>query len=191
MRALLCLAVVMVSSCASVPKLQPQAIDSAARNALMATHQNWRFEGRAAYTHQGKGGSAQITWLQKAELSDIKLTAPLGVGSARILLGPDSAQFFDSKGKLVVQGDPDTVFLQALKTPVPNRWFANGLRAFWPDNPDLTASALAGQVHIDLWHWRYLEWHAPPFSLPKLIEIKHGETRVRILIDVWQDLPNE
>jgi outer membrane biogenesis lipoprotein LolB len=190
LRALLCLAVAMLSSCASVPEPQQPVIDSASRSAQMATHQNWRFEGRVAYSHQGKGGSAQIVWLQKAEVSDIKISAPLTVGSARIVLTPDSAQFIDSKGKVVAEGDPDAVFLQVLQTPVPKRWFANGLRAFWPDNPELTGSALAGQVLIDQWQWRYLEWQNSPIFLPKQIEIKHDETRVRILIDSWQELPD-
>jgi outer membrane biogenesis lipoprotein LolB len=180
----------MLSSCASVPEPQQTVIDSASRSALMTTHQNWRFEGRVAYSHLGKGGSAQIIWLQKAEVSDIKISAPLAIGSARIVLTPDSAQFIDSKGKVVAEGDPDAVFLQVLQTPVPKRWFANGLRAFWPDNPELTASALAGQVLVDQWQWRYLEWQNSPIFLPKQIEIKHDETRVRILIDSWQELPD-
>jgi outer membrane biogenesis lipoprotein LolB len=180
----------MLSSCASVPSPQKQAVDLAARAELMVTHQNWRIQGRVAYSHLGKGGSAQINWLQNAEVSDIKLSGPLSIGTARIVLTPDSAKFFDSKGNVVAEGDPDVVFLQVLQTPVPKRWFANGLRAFWPDNPELTASALAGQVLIDQWQWRYLEWQISPILLPKQIEIKHDETRVRILIDSWQELPD-
>ncbi len=191
MRLLLCLVVAMLSSCASVPKPMQPVVDSASRSKLMMTHQNWRFEGRVAYKHQGKGGSAQIIWQQKAGISDIKITAPLAIGTARIVLTPDSAQFIDSKGKVVAEGDPDAVFLQVLQTSVPKRWFANGLRAFWPDNPDLTASALAGQVLIDQWQWRYLEWQNSPIFLPRHIEILHDETRVRILIDSWKELPDE
>ena len=157
------------------------------REAFLAAHPVWRIEGRVAYSHLGKGGSARMEWRQDGDLSDVRLTAPMAAGSARIRLSPDSAQIFAADGRLLAQGTPDSVFMQALQTPVPAAGLTAGLRAYWPDMPESTAAALAGSVTVDGWQWRYLEWQQAPVRLPRKIELTRGETRLRILIDAWQE----
>lgn len=191
MKALLCVSVLFLSACVSVPKPPAPVWDTAAREAVLASHPDWRFDGRVAYSHLGKGGSAQIVWQQNAERADIHLTAPLALGSVRIRLTPDSAQILDADGQLSLEGAPDDVFMRILNTPVPKSGFSAGLRAYWPEAPELTGAAMAGAVTVDGWQWRYLEWQESPVRLPKKIELRRGETRLRILIDAWQELADE
>ncbi len=183
--------VLLLSACASVPGPRTPALDAVAREAFLASRQDWRFEGRVAYSHLGKGGSARIVWQQDGDHADVRLTAPLAVGSVRIRLSPDSAQILAADGRLLAQGTPDSVLMQALQTPVPATGLPAGLRAFWPDMPQSTEAAMAGSVTVDGWRWQYLEWQQAPVRLPRKIELTRGETRLRILIDAWQELPGE
>ena len=191
MRVLLYAPVLLLSACASVPNPRTPAPDAAVRESFLSSHPDWRIEGRVAYSHLGKGGSARIVWQQDGEQADVRLTAPLAVGSVHIRLSPDSAQILDADGRLLAQGTPDSVFMQALHTPVPTSGLAAGLRAFWPDLPQLSEAAMTGSVAVDGWRWQYLEWQDAPVRLPRKIELTRGETRLRILIDVWQELPHD
>lgn len=127
-----------------------------------------------------------MEWQQDGDLSDVRLTAPMAAGSVHIRLSPDSAQILGADGRLLAQGTPDSVFMQAMQTPVPAAGLQAGLRAYWPDMPESTAAAMSGSVMIDGWQWRYLEWQEAPVRLPRKIELTRGETRLRILIDAWQ-----
>jgi outer membrane lipoprotein LolB len=183
--------VLLLSACASVPDPHTPAPDAAVREAFLASHPDWRIEGRVAYSHQGKGGSARLVWLQDGEQADVRLTAPLAAGSVHIRLSRDSAEIIDADGRLLAQGTPESVFMQVLQSPVPTNALPAGLRAFWPDLPPLTEAALTGSVTVDGWRWQYLEWQDAPVRLPRKIELTRAETRLRILIDVWQELPHD
>ena len=191
MRVFLCISMLMLSACASVPEPPTPVPDVTARAAFLASHPNWRIDGRVAYSHQGKGGSARMIWVQKTDHAEILLSAPLSMATVAIRLSADSAQIRDAEDKLLAEGTPSDVFMRILSSPVPDSGFAAGLRAYWPDVPESTRSALAGLVTIDGWQWRYLEWQDFPARLPKKIELTRGETRLRILIDDWQELPGE
>ena len=191
MRVLLYAPVLLLSACASVPNPRTPAPDAAVREAFLSSHPDWRIEGRVAYSHLGKGGSARIVWQQDGEQADVRLTAPLAVGSVHIRLSPDSAQILAVDGRLLAQGTPESVLMQALQTPVPAAGLPAGLRAFWPDMPESTEAAMAGSVTVDGWQRQYLEWQDAPVRLPKKIELTRGETRLRILIDSWQASPDE
>lgn len=191
MRTFLLACLLLLSACASVPASRMPAVDAAARSAFLASHPDWRMHGRVAYSHQGKGGSARIDWKQDAKQAEIRLSTPLALSAFSVRLTADWAQIRAADGKLLAEGAPGDIFMQVLNSPVPDSGFSAGLRAFWPDAPQLTESALAGDVVVDGWHWRYLEWHESPVRLPKHIELTRAETRLRILIDDWQELAGE
>lgn len=181
------LCAVLLSACASLP---PAAPDPAGRAAFLQAHPAWQLQGRVAYSHQGKGGSARIVWRQSGEAADILLSAPLASASMQIRLAAGSAQIVDGNGKVRLEGTPDSVFVQALGVSVPAADLPAGLRAFWPQSPQMTAAASAGALDLDGWHWRYLAWHDTPVRLPREIEVTRNGTRLRILIDAWEALPD-
>lgn len=182
---LLCAA--LLTACASLPPAVP---DPAGRAAFLQAHSAWQLQGRVAYSHQGKGGSARIVWRQNGEAADILLSAPLASASIRIRLAAGSAQITDGHGKVRFEGAPESVFGQALGVPVPASDLPAGLRAFWPRSTEMTAAAEAGALDFDGWHWRYLAWHDTPVRLPREIEVTRDGTRLRILIDAWETNPD-
>jgi len=78
-----------------------------------------------------------------------------------------------------------------LQVPAPLPPLPEGLRAFWPEKPEWNASASTGSVRIADWSWRYADWRDEPVRLPGMIIIERGQTRLRLVIDQWQELPRD
>jgi outer membrane lipoprotein LolB len=183
---LLCL---FLAGCVSVPRQTDDAIQDDERAQYLVEHANWTFNGRMAYAHEGKGGSAQIQWQQNGRVSDVHISAPLVMGSVRIRFDADNAQVFDASGRQLRSGKPEAILQELLQIPMPSSDLASGLRAFWPQSPEQSASAVLGVVEIADWSWRYADWRDEPVRLPGKIEIHRGQTRIRIVIDKWRELP--
>ncbi len=190
MRLLALLVLLLSAGCVSVPDRTDVARLEAARVQYLAEHPNWAFSGRMAYSHSGKGGSAQIQWQQNGGVSDVRISAPLAMGSVRIRFDTDNAQILDASGRELRSGQPEALLAEHLQIPVPTNELANGLRAFWPESPDQTASAAAGEVVIADWSWRYESWRDAPVRLPGKIEVERGQTRLRVMIDQWREIPD-
>ncbi len=178
-------------ACVSVPH-QPDVVNrDAVRAHYLAEHINWSFNGRIAYSHEGKGGSAQIQWQQNGAVSDVRISAPLAMGSVRIRFDTDSAQLFDANGRQLRVGKTDVMLRELLQMPMPSSNLASSLRAFWPESPEQNASAALGVVAIADWSWNYTSWRNEPVRLPGKIEIQRDQTRLRIIIDQWRELPDD
>jgi outer membrane lipoprotein LolB len=180
----------MLAGCVSVPSGPDVVRRELERTQYLAEHTNWTFSGRMAYSHEGKGGSAQMQWQQNGDVSDLRINAPLAMGSVRIRFDADTAQIFDASGRELRSGKPDVLLAELLQAPIPTGDLVSGLRAFWPESPEQTASAELGAVTLADWSWNYTNWRAEPVRLPGKIEIQRGQTRLRIIIDQWRDLPD-
>lgn len=180
----------MLAGCVSVPSGLNVGMREAERTQYLASHTHWSFSGRMAYSHEGKGGSAQIQWQQNGGVSDLRISAPLAMGSVRIRFDDVKAQLFDASGRELRSGKPDVLLAELLQAPIPTGDLVSGLRAFWPKSPEQTASAALGVITLADWSWNYTNWRDEPVRLPGKIEIQRGQTRLRIIIDQWRELPN-
>ncbi len=180
----------MLAGCVSVPINPDVGQRETERTQYLSAHTHWSFSGRMAYSHEGKGGSAQIQWQQNGGVSDLRISAPLALGSVRIRFDANNAQMFDATGRELRSGKTDELLEQLLQVPMPAGDLANGLRAFWPESPEQTASAALGAITLADWSWNYTNWRDEPVRLPGKIEIQRGQTRLRIIIDQWRELPN-
>lgn len=187
MRTLCLCALLTLGACRSVPERGVPAPSMAGREAVLAAQTSWGFSGRVAYSHAGQGGSARIDWRQTGPVSEIRLSGPLASGSVRLRVEDGQAQAFDAAGNLLAEGEADAVFGQWLSAPLPARDLTAGLRAYWPDSPELTAAAQSGSVRSRNWDWRYDAWWPAPAALPKQLELRAGEARLRVVIEQWRD----
>lgn len=184
------LLLLLLAGCVSMPEHADFAVREAARAQYLAEHENWAFSGRMAFSHEGKGGSAQIQWQQSGAVSDVKISAPLSMGTVRIRFDSENAQMWDGAGRELRSGKPEALLQELLQMPLPASTLASGLRAFWPESPEQTASAAVGAVAVADWSWQYEGWREEPVRLPGKIQIQRGQTRLRIVIDQWRELPS-
>lgn len=181
----------LLAGCVSVADRPNPFQNEAERVEYLKANANWAFTGRLAYAHAGKGGSARIRWQQNGEISDIRVAGPLAMGSAHLRLNADQAYFLDAGGQPVKSGPPEALLAEFLQIPGPLPALPEGLRAFWPENPQWNASASAGSVRIADWSWHYAEWREEPVRLPGTVVVERGQTRLRLVIDQWQELPHD
>lgn len=181
----------LLAGCSSVAD-RPNPIQNEARRAeYLKAHADWAFSGRLAYAHAGKGGSARIRWQQNGEVSDIRVTGPLAIGSAHLRVNAGQAQILDAGGQPVKSGPPEALLAELLQIPGPLPALPQGLRAYWPENPEWNASASAGSVRIAEWSWHYGGWRDEPVRLPGTVVVERGQTRLRLVIDQWQELSHD
>ena len=185
---------ILLSACTSFPK---QVVMSNAevfeRNKYLAMHTSWAFNGRLAYSHQGKGGSVKANWQKNTTSTEVKLNTALNLGSVVFIEKNGVAQIKTSDGGLK-QGSPEDLMYDLLKTPLPYSTIATGLRADWSGIPDaviIWQDGLPLQVDALGWTWQYQEWTDAPALLPRKIELSQGQTRVRIVIDQWLEVQDE
>ncbi|MBP7891281.1 MAG: outer membrane lipoprotein LolB [Arenimonas sp.] len=191
MKRLVLPALLLLVGCVSVVNRSNPVRNEAGREEYLATHTDWAFTGRLAYAHAGKGGSARISWRQSAEISEVRVMGPLAMGSAYLRVDANQAQILDAGGQPVKSGTPEALLAELLQVPGPLPALPQGLRAFWPEKPEWNAFASAGSVRIAEWSWHYGEWRDEPVRLPGVIVIERGQTRLRLVIDQWQELPND
>lgn len=184
-------ALLILTGCASVANRQIPVQNEAQRTEYLAAHEDWAFSGRLAFAHAGKGGSARIRWQQTGGTSDVRISGPLAMGSAHLRFDTIQAQILDAAGQPVKTGTPEALLAELLQVPAPLPALPQGLRAFWPGMPERDAAASAGLVRIAEWSWRYADWRYVPVRLPGQIEVERGETRLRLVIDQWQELPRD
>lgn len=185
------LAVLLLAGCVSTPRVPQISRPEAARADYLAAHANWAFNGRIAYSQAGRGGTAQVHWQQAGTVSEVWMRAPLALGSVHLRFDAYQAQMLDATGRPLKSGSPEALLAELLQIAPPLPDFATGLRAYWPDSPALTAAAADGAVTVADWSWRYPVWQEAPVRLPGTIELQRDATRLRFVIDQWQELPHE
>jgi outer membrane biogenesis lipoprotein LolB len=183
----------LLASCASVPPQPALNTDEAERSRVLNAQSHWAFSGRMAYASAGQGGSAQLQWQQRGAVSDVRINVPLALASVRIRFDATQAQaqVLDGDGRVLQSGKPDELLQKWLPVPIPIADLAPGLRAFWPESSALTNAAASGKVELSGWLWQYTQWQNAPVRLPGKLEISREGTRLRLVIDRWQDVPHE
>ncbi len=185
------LVLLLLASCASVPHQSALNSNEAERSRILNAQSHWAFSGRMAYSSAGQGGSAQLQWQQRGAVSDVRINAPLALASVRIRFDATQAQVLDSDGRVLQSGKPDELVQKWLPVLIPAADLAPGLRAFWPESSALTSAAASGKVELSGWLWQYTQWQNAPVRLPGKLEISREGTRLRLVIDHWQDAPHE
>ena len=183
----------LLTACASTPKhvgLDPA--QNRARDAYLQSHPDWSFRGRMAYSHQGQGGTAQVSWRQSGKQAEIVLSGPLSLGAVTIRLDAGTAHLYDASGRLLQSGETEPLLQQTLKVAMPVTSLLDGLRAYWPQHADIPyLSDANAAIEADGWQWRYQEWYPAPVRLPKKLEATRADSRIRLIVDQWSEVADE
>jgi len=164
---------------------------AAAREALS----DWGLSGRVAISNAGRGGNARIDWTQRGERYDIALSAPVTRQSWRLAGDAAGARLDGVEGGPRESADVEALLLAATGWDIPVRamvaW-VRGVPAPAAGQGGFTlqsaADGLPARLVQDGWEIDYREWlpaeGARP-ALPRRIEARRGEARVRLLVDGW------
>lgn len=188
--------------CAVQPRREPlpPGMEAAAqarqaeREAALRPLADWSLEGRIAVSNDGKGGSGRIDWTQRGQAYVVSLSAPVTRQSWRLSAGPDGARLEGIEGGPRSGPDAQQLLLEATGWAIPvgalSDW-VRGLRAeaAGPARMEFEATGRLARLHQGGWVIDYVWPDAADASagpvLPRRLDARQGEARVRLLVDTW------
>lgn len=195
----LCIAVVAacLAACASAPLRTPEPpVPWPERRAALQAQEAFALSGRVAVSTPANGFNASLRWRQAGEVSEVSLDGPLGVGGAEIELRGDDLDLRTSRGEHLEGEAAHEALLREVGFPLPLaalRYWLRGVPA-----PGAAADEVLDEARQRLtrlvqagWEIDYAAYldstarSAGDMALPRRLEVRHGETRVRLVIDRW------
>jgi len=195
--------VLLLAGCAgtAIRKPSPPAVDASvaaqaqsARVQWLAGHRAWSLEGRVAIRRADKGGSGRIDWTQRGDTFDVALSAPItrqswrltGDGAGVVLDGLEGGpRRGTDAGQLLLEATGWEIPVQALA------YWIRGQAAPALATADLQYGADGNLAALNQGGWRiaYTGWLAAAGDVPAMparIEAERGDSRVRLIVDAWQ-----
>lgn len=188
-----------LSACVSQPVRTPVPVDAEAaraEDARRAALRDWSLAGRVALSNGRQGGSGRIDWTQHDERYEVSLSAPVTRQSWRLAGDAGGARLEGIEGGPRESTDVEGMLRSATGWEIPVRAMADWVRGVAATGAadgsavvTYGAGNLPASLEQDGWRIDYKEWHeaADPLpALPKRIEARRGEAKVRLVVDAWQ-----
>lgn len=180
-----------------VASVTPQARQAEAeRQAWLAAHPDWSFQGRAAIAKGRNGGSGRVDWQQQGDRYRIQLSAPV-TRQSWTLEGDASSgagRLEGLDGGPRTGADAEQVLLEATGWQIPvNRlpgWVRGQVREA-EGEVGADADGRPRTLQRQGWTIEFLEWYPAQNgrpALPRRIEARSGDAKVRLMLDQW-DVP--
>lgn len=207
LRPLLWAAVLLLSACTTLPRGEvPTAPVGPAseevrqaeieRQAWLAAHPDWAFQGRVAVSRGKDGGSGRVDWQQREGAYRVQLSAPV-TRQSWVLEGDAASgagRLEGLEGGPRAGADAEQVLLEATGWRIPVNRLAGWVRG-QVDPADAPGLELDGQARPRVlreqdWVIEFQEWFPAQEGLPALprrIEARSGDARVRLMLDQWQE----
>lgn len=195
----------LLSACGVVPtrQLPPATTEisaaahaaEAARQRWLAENPHWSLQGRAAISKGRNGGSGRVDWRQQGTQYRIQLSAPV-TRQSWVLQGDAASgagRLEGLEGGPRAAEDAEQLLLQATGWQIPVNRLPQWLRgvATAAAEVELDAEARPLRLREQGWEVDFLEWYpaqgARP-ALPRKIEARSGDAKVRLLVDQWSDI---
>lgn len=197
-RLLAAAAALWLAGCATQPPQAPT--DSARSQSLWAQRQSalgtvtgFELQGRIA-TGALPGSSGTLNWRQRGERFEATFSGALGIGGLRVQ-GDGEQLDVTTKDGHFDRADAEDLLQRKLGWTPPwgsLRWWVLGLPE--PSTPavlQLDDSGRLATLDQADWHLDYLEYRQPELwdaALPRRIELHRGDEKIRVVVDVWQQI---
>lgn len=178
---------------ASVPVSAEQRQAEADRQAWLRAHPDWSFQGRAAISKGRNGGNGRVDWRQDGRDYRIQLSAPV-TRQSWVLTGEGATGRARLEG---VEGGPrggddaEELLFQATGWQIPVDGLPAWVRGLVDDGQAGVIRDGDGRPAVleqSGWRVEYQEWFPAQDgrpALPKRIEARSGDAKVRLLFDQW------
>lgn len=181
----------LVAGCPSMPQrpVEPQSWD--ARLSELQARESFSLAGRVAVAAGEEGFNARLRWQQSGATSELALDGPMGAGGVRIVSDGEQLQVATSRGE---QLDAEAARAEierriGFEPPLASlRYWVLGVPD--PSSPAetvLDAEARLASLVQGGWRIDYTEYAAVEGRwMPRKLTLRHGEVRVRLLVDNWR-----
>lgn len=133
--------------------------------------------GRIVVAQGNRRDYGQIDWQHRPDRDRLLVASPLGQGVAELRRDADGARLLMADGRQQLAPDWETLAAELFGAPLP----LDRLPQWLSGEPLPPGSG---------WTLEILRYQSDaPDALPALIELRRGETSVRVRIDEWSPLP--
>jgi outer membrane lipoprotein LolB len=189
---------VLVAACATTPPAPRHALDATERHNLLQDLDAFSLTGRVAVAAAGQGSTPAVEWRQQRDVSRVKLSGPLGVGSLQLEYSPGSLRLVAANGDVLQDDAAQSALTRELGFVPPFealRYWVLGEPA--PADGDAAAVATrdaAGLLQrLEQQQWlilyeRYMpvETNAGTTQMPARLTATRDGLRLRLVVDRWR-----
>jgi outer membrane lipoprotein LolB len=178
----------LLTACASLSEdAATPVIDRPARTLI--THFN--IEGRLSVQHEARRHAVNLYWQHTPATDELLLSTPLGQGLARLQRDAASARLRLADQRELMADNWEALAQQLIGVDLPLAnlpyWVLGLANQTPPQQSSLDAMGRLQWQQADGWRVNYLAYESPHAqALPTLLELRHGDTEVRLKIDHWQ-----
>jgi outer membrane lipoprotein LolB len=176
------------TACTSLPTAPATDWPSAksARQALS----HWEMSGRAAVATESQGWSANVTWNQAEEISELSLQGAFGVGGVHVRSDGQSVEIDTSKGEKISDQDAAAALERVIGVALPIsslRYWLLGVPAPGSDaEEELDTQGRLAALKQNGWSMAYDNYEYQSGSwLPGRVRLESGPVRVKVVVDHW------
>ena len=195
-RWLLAVPLLALAACVTTPPAPKRTLDAAQRHSLLQDLGAFSLTGRVAVAAAGQGSTPSVEWRQQRDLSRVKLSGPLGVGSLQLEYSADSLRLITGNGDILVDDAAQAVLSRELGFVPP---FA-ALR-YWILGEVAPADAAAVETRdadgllqrLEQQQWLILYERYMPVStsagiaqMPARLTATREGLRLRLVVDRWR-----
>jgi outer membrane lipoprotein LolB len=187
------MAALVLPACASLP-LGPDGLSYEQRRTELEAIDTWEIRGRLAVDTGERGFQGRFDWRQNADALDLGVRGPLGAGVLQVA-GTAAELTVTARGETRVLTDPESELSALL-----GWWLPLGSLHAWllglPDRQfraatELGADGTLAALEQRLWHVDYPSYQLAAVAgrsvlVPRRIDLRHGELRLRLTIDDWR-----
>ena len=180
-------ALLILSGCASlVPPQDGEAIERKLFSRFL-------LEGRLSATDGERGASGRLEWERAAGTDSWLLFSPLGQVVAQLVADDTSATLRTADGQTLTGRSAEAMLPELLGVPAP----VDGL-AYWVQAVPRTGARVLvtdpirrpARISDAGWIIDYAEYASEaPEAMPRRIDARWGDARIRLLIDNWTSFP--
>ncbi len=184
--------ILCLSACSNLMVDKTTATDSPVpSNKGLATLDKWQLRGKLGIRSATKGTSANLQWYQNKRNYQLKLSGPLGTGTA--IAEGDSNSIEVKQGSKTYRGTPQAIGQQLIGLPIPVdviSWWARGLPS--PNVPPAT------DTHTDLdgkfqrfnqagWQLSFSNYTSVQgYHLPTKLSGQSGDLGFKLIVSSWR-----
>jgi outer membrane lipoprotein LolB len=181
----------MIGGCQTVPVAPAPNLAWNVRRPALQTLERFALEGRVAVAVGKQGFNAGLRWGQTGPVTHLALTGPLGAGGVEVTADHGTLNVLTSRGQRLGNAAARAELADKLGFEPP----LTSLRYWVLGVPDPGAPAsvkLDPQqrlTRLDQSGWRIAYTEYMPVGaawLPRLLTLRRGEVRVRMVVDGWQ-----
>lgn len=154
--------------------------------------EQWNLDARFGYRTQADGGSASLTWKQRAEHGEMRFSGPLGFGSALISWQPGIAVLDTGKEQVSAPSPAELAWrVTGVWLPVEAlSWWVRGLA--WPDAPAKPEFNEAGELAaLEQLGWQLrFDRHSDVagLKLPFRVRATRNDQHFTLIVRDWEPL---